>query len=170
LIVIHQVQGRALTSPAGLQLATSALGTALAFAFVCPAVGAASFGALGDGWRYAGGSPAAKWRGAFVSVAVLAAASTAYPFLVPHAVSGWIMLAFAALGLLANAASVFAAIPERLSALHPSGMRASSAGYAMLAGSGAIALARPEVWICVAAVVAMAIVLAAERLLGTRSE
>jgi hypothetical protein len=49
LIVVHQAQGRALSSPAALQLASSALGAVLAFAFVCPAVGAASFGALGNG-------------------------------------------------------------------------------------------------------------------------
>ena len=170
MIVVRQARRRALYSPAGLQLASGVLGATLALAFACPAVGAASLGALGDGWRYTGDSPAATWRGAFVSVALLAAASTAYPFLVPHAVSGWTMLAFAALGLLVNAASVFAAIPARLSALHPFGVRASSAGYGVLAGSGAIALAGPEVWVCAAAVVAMAIVLAAERLLGTRSE
>jgi hypothetical protein len=108
------------------------------------------------------------WRGAFAAVAALAAASIAYPFMVPHAVSGWPMLAFALLGLLANAASVIAAVPERLSALHPFAVRASSAGYAMLAGSGAIALLRPEGWICIAATVATALVLAAEWLFGRR--
>lgn len=167
MIVVQQV--RALSPPAALQLAAGALGAVLAVVFVCPAVGAACLGALGDGRRYAGDSPALPWRGAFAAVAVLAAFSVAHPFLVPHAVIAWPMLAFALLGLLANAASVFAAFPERLSALHPLGVRMSSSGYAVLAGSGAIALARPEVWICVVAVVATALLLAAERLLGMRS-
>lgn len=170
MIVTHQAQGRALSSPAALQLASGALGALLAIAFVCPAVGAASLGALGDGRRYAGVSPAAApWRGAFAVVGALAAATVAYAFVVPHAVTGWSMLAFALFGLLANAASVFAAIPERLSALHPFGVRASSASYATLAGSGAVALLRPEPWVCVAAVLATALALATERLLGRRS-
>lgn len=167
MIVTHQAQGRALSSPAALQLASGALGALLAIAFVCPAVGAASLGALGDGRRYAGVSPAAApWRGAFAAVAAFAAVLVAYTFLVPHTVSGWPMLAFALLGLLANAASVFAAIPERLSALHPFGVRGSSASYATLAGSGTVALLRPEPWVCVAAVLATGVALAAERLLG----
>ena len=167
--MIHQAHGRALSSPAALQLASGALGAALAFAFVCPAVGAASLGALGDSRRYAGVSPAvAPGRGPFVAVASLAAASVAYPFLVAHTVSGWPMLAFALLGLLANAASVLAAFPARLSELHPYSVRGSSAGYAMLAGSGVIALLRPEGWICVAASLATALVLVAEWLQGGR--
>ena len=165
MIVIHQAQERGLSSPAALQLASGALGALLAIAFVCPAVGAASLGALGDGRRYAGVSPAAvPWRGAFGAVAVFATASVAYTFHVPHGVSAWPMLAFALLGLVANAASVFAAFPERLSALHPFGVRASSAGYVVLAGAGAIALLRPERWICVAAVLAAGLALLAERL------
>ncbi|MEW6688031.1 MAG: hypothetical protein AB1452_02960, partial [Pseudomonadota bacterium] len=137
---------------------------------VCPAVGAASLGALGDGRRYAGASAGALWRGAFAVLALFAAASIAYPFVTPHAVSGWPMLAFALLGLLANAASVLAAFPERLSGRHPFSVRASSAGYAMLAGAGAAGLLRPEGWICVAAVLAAVPVLAAERLRGRRSK
>jgi hypothetical protein len=167
LIFIRQAQERALSSPAALQLASGALGALLTIAFVCPALGAASLGALADGRRYAGVSPgAAPWRGAFAAVAALAVVLVAYTFLVPHTVSGWPMLAFALLALVANAASVLAAFPEQLSALHPFGVRWSSAVYAMLAGAGAIALLRPERWICVAAVLAAGLALAAERLLG----
>lgn len=167
MIVVHQPQGRTLSSPAALQLASGVLGVLLATAFVCPAVAMASLGAIGDGRRYAGVlSATVRWRAAFIAVVVLATISVAYPFLVPHTVSGWPMLAFALLGLAANAASVLAAFPERLSALHPLGLRASSAGYAMLAGAGAIALLRPERWICIAAVLAAGVALATEWLPG----
>jgi hypothetical protein len=78
------------------------------------------------------------------------------------------MLAFALLGMIVNAAVVLAAFPQRLSELHPFPMRASSAAYALLAGSGTAALVWPEGWVCVAAVAAAAPVLAAERLSRTR--
>ena len=167
MIVVPQAQGRAFSSPAALQLASGALGALLATAFVCPAVAIASLGAIGEGARYAGVSPpSVRWHVAFTAVAVLAAVSVAYPFLVPHTVSGWPMLGFALVGLAANAACVLAAFPERLSALHPLGVRASSAGYAILAGAGAIALVRPQGWVCVAAVLVTGVALGAERLLG----
>lgn len=164
-----QVREPALSSPAAVQLATGALGALLAAAFACPAVAAASLGALGDCRRYAHFSPAiGRWHAAFGAVAVLTFVSLAYPFFVPHTVFAWPMLAFAVLGLVANVASVLAAFPERLSAFHPFGMRASSAGYAILAGAGAIALLRPEGWLCIAAPLAAGIAMAAERLLGRR--
>ena len=166
---MHPAPEHALSSPAVLQLAAGALGALLAAAFVCPAVGAASLGALGDGSRYAGASPgAAARRRPFGAVAVLAAASVAYAFFVPYTVSAWPMLAFAALGLAVNAASVLAAFPHRLFALHPFGVRASSVGYAALAGAGAIALTLPRGWVCVAVIVVVAVVLAAERLFERR--
>lgn len=167
MIVVQQA--RALWPPAALQLASGALGTVLALALLCPAVGAASLAALAEGRRYAGPLPAPVWRRAFAAVAVLAAASIAAPFFVPHTVYAWPMLAFAALGLAVNAASVVAAFPGRLSALHPYGVRASSAGYVALAGWGALALVRPEGRLCVAGVAVIGIVLAAERLLGRRT-
>lgn len=170
LFVAQESHGRALALPASFQLASGALGVALAFAFVCPALGAACFGALGDARRYAGTPAGALWRAAFAALAVLAAASIAYPFATPHSVSGWPMLAFALLGLLVNSASVLAALPERLSAQHPFAMRASTAGYAMLAGAGAAGLLRPEGWICVVAVLATVPALAAEHLLDWRSK
>jgi hypothetical protein len=152
-----------LGTPAGLQFAAGVLGAALAFLFTCPAVGAAGLAALGDGWRYAGDSPAPAWRGAFGVAAAIAAASVAFPFFVPHLVSGWAMLGFGLFGIAVNAAAVFAAIPHRLSALHPSGVRASDAAYGATAVAGAIALARPEGWLCALAVAATALVLGLER-------
>ena len=167
MIVVHQAQGRALSSLAALQFAAGALAALFATAFVCPAVAMASLGAVGDGTRYAGVSPpSVRWHVACTAVAVLAAVSVAYASFVPHTVSGWPMLGFALLGFVANAASVLAAFPERLSALHPLGVRASSAGNAILAGAGAVALVRPQGWVCVAAVLAIGVALAAERLLG----
>ena len=155
--------------PAKLQLASGTLGALLAVATLCPAVGAASLGALSDGRRYADASAAAPtWRFAFGAVSVLALGSVIYPFLVDHTVLAWPMFAFAFLGVAANAASVLAALPARLSALHASRLRASSMGYAVLAGAGLLALVRPAGWVCVAAVVATTVALAAERLLGAR--
>ncbi len=164
LIIVEQSRVRTLASPAALQLASGALGATLGLAFLCPAVGAAGLGALADGRRYAAGA-ATLWRGVFAAVATLAAASVAYPFFVAHDVSGWPMLAFALLGLVVNLACVLAAVPQRLSGLHPLGVRASSAGYSILAGAGAAALLRPGGWACVVAVIAIVLALAAERLL-----
>ena len=169
MIVIPYWRG-VLVVPGALQLVLGALGAALAIAFVCPAVGAASLGALSDSRRYAGASrEGTPWSIASAGIAAIALSSVAYPFLVPHTVLAWPMLAFALLGLLANTASVLAAFPQRLSALHPWRMRASSAGYAMLAAWGAIALLRPAGWICVAAVVAAGLILPAEWLLEGRA-
>ena len=164
----HPLPRHTLVAPTGLQFATGAFGAALGLVFTCPAVAAAGVGALGDGWRYAGDSPAATLRGAFGAAAAFAAASIAYPFFIPHFVSGWTMLGFALVGLVVNAAAVLAAIPERLSALHPVRVRASDATYAMLAGSGAIALAWPEGWVCAVAAAGAALALGAEWLVGRR--
>lgn len=162
-----RAQEPVLSSPAVLQLATGALGALLAAAFACPAVAAASLGALGDCSRYAHFShESSRQRGLFGAVALLIFVSIAYPFFVPHTVLAWPMLAYALLGLVANAGSVLAAFPHRLSAFHPFGMRASSAGYTILAGAGAIALLRPGSWVCIAALLAASLALAAERLLG----
>lgn len=161
-----QVDWQVRPGAARLQLFSGTFGVLLAVATLCPAVGAASLGALSDGRRYAGASGA--WRLAFGGLVAIAVVSIVYPLLVDHAVQAWPMLAFALIGLFANAASTLAALPARLSALHPSRLRASSIGYAVLAGGGLVALVRPAGWVCVVAVVATTIPLAAERLLGAR--
>ena len=166
---VAQLASPVRAGPATLQLASGALGALLAVAFLCPAVGVASLGALSDGRRYVGASRAANpWRVALAGVGALALLSIVYPFWVDHTVAAWPMLAFAVFGLLANAASVLAAMPERLSALHPSRLHASSAGYALLAIWGGVALVWPAGWVCVAAVAASAAVFALERWPGAR--
>lgn len=164
-----QIREPAYAGPAALQLAAGMLGTLFAFVFVCPAVGVASLGALSDGRRYAGNPAALPWRAAYGTAVVLALVATAFPFFVPHVVLAWPMLVFALLGLLVVAASVLAAIPGRLSALHPSRLHASGTGYLMLGTWGVTALVKPAGWVCVAAAASMALVLAADHLLGRRA-
>lgn len=148
--------------PAVIQLASGALGAGLALATACPAVGAMSLGALANGEHFSRCSRAAwRWRWRYAAAAALAGGSVVLALMEPRAVSGWPLLVFALIAMLADAASSLAALPQRLSALGPRAAHVPSADHALLLGAGTLLLLRPAGWVCIAATVAILLVRAA---------
>jgi hypothetical protein len=142
--------------PAALQLGTGALGAGMAFVLGCPAMGVASLGALVDGERYARTSDALGMRWASLGIAAFAVAAITTALLAPAEVPRWSLIAFALVGITANALCVMAAFPHRVSQLTQAGRGASLSGFAALLGVGLLFIVRPAGWICLAGSVVIA--------------
>jgi len=151
--------------PAALQLGAGALGAGFAFVFACPALGVASLGALADSERYARTSEAFGLRWASLGLAAFAIAAIAMALIAPGEVPGWSLIVAALVGMLANAASVIAAFPLRLSQLVDAGRGGSPSGFAALFAVGLLLVARPAAWVCVAGAVAIALAIGWTRLM-----
>lgn len=136
---VYEVKASPGDRAATIQLASAGLGAALAVIAGCAALAAASMGALIDALRLLTGGGARTWlcvAGATVSLAVIVA--WAGPS-TPRDAAPW-MMAFGAIGLLANAATVLAAFPHRLSEFGAACGGVSSWTYVFLVGAGGLTL------------------------------
>jgi len=139
LFRVHEAKVSAGSRAAAIQFVSAGLGAALAVLTGCAALAAASIGALIDALRFRAGGGARMWlflAGAAASLALVMAwtGRGASPDAAP-----W-MMAFGAIGLLGNAASVLAAFPFRLREFGAACGRVSSWAYLLVLGAGGLAL------------------------------
>lgn len=123
-----------------IHFACAGLGTTLAVLTGCAAVAIASVGAMIDALRFTAPRGVGLWALAGGPSAVLALA-LAWSWSADHLTAAPWMLAFGGVGLLANAASVFAALPCRVREFGAACLRASSWVYLVLIGLGLLGIA-----------------------------
>lgn len=139
LFRVYEAKQSAGSHAATIQFVSAGLGVALAVLTGCAALATASIGTLIDALRLRARRGARMWlflAGAAASLALVMAwtGRGASPGAAP-----W-MMAFGAIGLVGNAASVFAAFPYRLCEFGPACGRVSSWTYFLLLGAGGLAL------------------------------
>lgn len=122
-----------------IQFASAGIGAVLAVLTGCAAVATASIGALIDALRFVVGRGAWMWIIVAGASALLVAALAASWGGGHPAAAPW-MLAFGAVGLLGNAASVFAAFPHRTREFGAACARVSSWAYMLLIATGLLGI------------------------------
>jgi len=122
---------RAGTRAGVIQFASAGFGATLAVLTGCAAVAIASIGAIIDALRFSAAHGARLWA-LVAGASGLLAVALAWSWTEDHLAAAPWMLAFGSVGLLANAASVFAAFPYRVRAFGAACARVSSWAYLVL--------------------------------------
>jgi len=139
LFRVYEAKVSAGSQPATIQFVSAGLGAALAVLTGCAALAAASIGPLIDALRLLDLRGARIWlclAGAALSLALVIAWAG---FGSQRDAAPW-MMAFGAIGLLGNAATVLAAFPFRLREFGAACGRVSSWAYFLLLGAGGLTL------------------------------
>ena len=122
-----------------VQFAYAGLGATLAVLTGCAAVAIASIGAMIDALRFTAARGVRLWALVGGPSALLALA-LGWSWSADHPSAAPWMLAFGGVGLLVNAASVFAAFPYRVREFGAACARASSWAYLVLVGLGLLGI------------------------------